>query len=170
MNINECFQILELPYDADLKQIKKAYRLKAFKIHPDANSNADANIKFQELNEAYHILIKYISKNQTITDDEILIKNYRKYGTSIRNKTYNINNNEDKPFVSNQKNSKLNRSSYDKYIFWFVLMIGINMLIFAITDIIKTKKGEEINLNGLFASIPFLILLIIGWNIIKKSE
>lgn len=48
------YDILKIKDDADLKEIKKAYRELAKKYHPDINKNTTA--KFRQINEAYLIL------------------------------------------------------------------------------------------------------------------
>jgi len=50
------YDILELPRDADINQIKKSYRNLARRWHPDKNKSADAKEKFQKLSEAFTIL------------------------------------------------------------------------------------------------------------------
>ena len=51
------YKILGVAADATSDQIKAAYRKLARKYHPDLNPNdKDANIKFQELNEANEVL------------------------------------------------------------------------------------------------------------------
>jgi len=50
------YQILGVSRDADKSDIKKAYRKLARRYHPDVNSEADAEEKFKEVNEAYEVL------------------------------------------------------------------------------------------------------------------
>jgi curved DNA-binding protein len=50
------YQILGVPRDADKSEIKKAYRKQARRYHPDVNSEASAEEKFKEVNEAYEVL------------------------------------------------------------------------------------------------------------------
>jgi len=51
------YDILSIPRDATPEQIRKAYRKKAFKWHPDRNDNKElAKKKFQEISEAYEVL------------------------------------------------------------------------------------------------------------------
>eukprot|EP00927_Polykrikos_kofoidii_P077093 TRINITY_DN74080_c0_g1_i1.p1 TRINITY_DN74080_c0_g1~~TRINITY_DN74080_c0_g1_i1.p1 ORF type:complete len:976 (-),score=178.05 TRINITY_DN74080_c0_g1_i1:254-3181(-) len=63
-------QILEIERSADLKQIKKAYRLKSLKHHPDKNQdNPLASVLFQDVSRAYAALT-----------DENARRNYETYG------------------------------------------------------------------------------------------
>ena len=50
------YDILGIKKDATQKEIKKAYRKKALKFHPDRNKSEDAEEKFKEINEAYQVL------------------------------------------------------------------------------------------------------------------
>lgn len=48
--------LLEVAYDADIYQIKLAYRKKAKQYHPDINKSSDATEVFQKINDAYEFL------------------------------------------------------------------------------------------------------------------
>jgi len=50
------YQILGVSRDADKSDIKKAYRKLARLYHPDVNSEASAEEKFKQANEAYEVL------------------------------------------------------------------------------------------------------------------
>ena len=53
----EYYEILEVERDADAHEIKRAYRKKAMKYHPDRNWwDKSAEKKFKQINEAYSIL------------------------------------------------------------------------------------------------------------------
>ncbi len=55
----ECFKILRLDASAGPNAIKQAYRKLAFELHPDLNPSLhDASRQFQELNEAYVMLMQ----------------------------------------------------------------------------------------------------------------
>ena len=50
------YEVLGVPRDADQDTIRRAYRKLARKLHPDINSDADAEDRFKELGEAYEVL------------------------------------------------------------------------------------------------------------------
>jgi molecular chaperone DnaJ len=51
------YDVLGVPRDADVQQIKKAYRRLARELHPDVNSSdPDCEEKFKEATEAYEVL------------------------------------------------------------------------------------------------------------------
>jgi len=56
MSGQDYYQTLGVSRDADADAIKKAFRAKARKLHPDVSKDPDAGKKFSELNEAYEVL------------------------------------------------------------------------------------------------------------------
>ncbi len=54
--MKDYFRILELPENADLDEIKAAYRKLAKSYHPDLNDAPDAAKRFIMINEAYEFL------------------------------------------------------------------------------------------------------------------
>lgn len=50
------YDILNVPRNADEKELKRAYRSLTKKYHPDINKEEDAEEKFKEINEAYSVL------------------------------------------------------------------------------------------------------------------
>ncbi len=56
MKYQDYYKILGVERNADKATIKKAYRKQARRYHPDVNSEADAEEKFKEVNEAYDVL------------------------------------------------------------------------------------------------------------------
>ncbi len=54
LSVKECYEILKVDKGADLQTVKRAYRRRAFELHPDLNpGNPDASRQFQLLSEAY---------------------------------------------------------------------------------------------------------------------
>jgi molecular chaperone DnaJ len=52
----EYYEVLEVSEDASQEEIKKAYRKKAKKYHPDSNSDEADEEKFKKINKAYDVL------------------------------------------------------------------------------------------------------------------
>jgi DnaJ-class molecular chaperone len=50
------YKILDVDKKATQEEIKKAFRKKAFKYHPDVNNTKENENKFKEINEAYEVL------------------------------------------------------------------------------------------------------------------
>lgn len=56
MEFKDYYDIMGLAQDASQDEIKRAYRRLARKYHPDVSKEADAEVKFKELGEAYEVL------------------------------------------------------------------------------------------------------------------
>lgn len=56
MQFQDYYSVLGVSRSATEAEIKKAYREKARKLHPDVNKSADAEEKFKALNEAHQVL------------------------------------------------------------------------------------------------------------------
>ena len=67
------YLILGLDRNAASQEIKTAYRRLALQYHPDKNSSPEAKHKFQELTQAYSVLIddkKRYNYDHGISEDE----------------------------------------------------------------------------------------------------
>lgn len=61
MTRKECYATLLLPDGASYEEVKKAYRKRAFELHPDLNPSPEASARFQLLNEAYVLLSEFLA-------------------------------------------------------------------------------------------------------------
>ncbi len=65
ISLKECYDILQISRDATLDDIKKAYRRRAFELHPDLNPDTpNAGYQFQDLNEAYVALTRMLEAEE----------------------------------------------------------------------------------------------------------
>lgn len=66
MTLKECYQLLKVDQSASLEDVKRAYRRRAFELHPDLNPHvSNASRQFQLLNEAYVILTRLVSARES---------------------------------------------------------------------------------------------------------
>ena len=63
MTRKDCYVILGLCEGASLEDVKKAYRKRAFELHPDLNPSDKASKQFQELNEAYVLMLTWLEED-----------------------------------------------------------------------------------------------------------
>jgi curved DNA-binding protein CbpA len=81
------YEILEIPYDSDLNQVRKAYIKLAKKYHPDLTKDPNGEEKFKEIKKAYEVLgdpnnrIEYDIINNYSNDQS---KYEKKTGNNIR--------------------------------------------------------------------------------------
>lgn len=61
LSLKECYAILGIAPDSDLETVKHAYRKRAFELHPDLNPGDGASRAFQQLNEAYVTLLRFLA-------------------------------------------------------------------------------------------------------------
>jgi len=80
MTITDYYEILDLPVNSTIDEIKKAYRKKARLYHPDINPAIDAKDQFINVTVAYEFLIAYHEKIKS--DDQAYneaMEDWRKY-------------------------------------------------------------------------------------------
>lgn len=129
MSLDKYYKILHVDNSASLDDIKSSYRKLAFALHPDLNPTIPhATAQFQQLNEAYIILLrayrnntsKFHSKN-TITQSTTTTKakqqqKKERYKAYRKNKAEYIKGNRKKTHSKNpHKNSRFEASIDEKF-------------------------------------------------------
>lgn len=71
------YEILEVPFDSSLEEIKLAFKKQAKKWHPDRNIGIDTKIKMQEINEAY-LILKDIEARERYNKEYLIYKSFSK--------------------------------------------------------------------------------------------
>jgi len=62
--MTDYYKILAVDKNATIREIRKAYRIKALEFHPDKNKSIDAKEKFIEIHEAYKVLSDTILRSK----------------------------------------------------------------------------------------------------------
>ena len=148
------YRILDLPDDASLDDIKKAYRIKAKMYHPDLNKSPDANAKFIEINEAYEFLINLKNQPQYYSR-EAMDQRYREWAINEREKARARAAYQAKKRFEQFKKSPLYKTSlrlsniYDT----IVLGVAIFMLFGALNGIWIQKAFYGLTINSVIAAV-----------------
>lgn len=66
MTRKQCYILLGISEGSSLNEVKHAYRKRAFELHPDLNPAPDASRKFQQLNEAYVLLLGFLEEENNL--------------------------------------------------------------------------------------------------------
>lgn len=131
MIVDKLYNALEIPKYSPHNEIKRAYRQQAKKFHPDKNSSPEAKVKFQQIEEAYRILIKLTPNEVQVLENRVDQKNqytrerrtYRTYNQKVKKRKKNPNYER---FLSKQdKKIKIIKSAFIISIF-FPLTVGIS--------------------------------------------
>ena len=65
MNLSNYYEILNLPNNSTLQELKNQYRKLSFNLHPDRNKNPLDNEKYKKITEAYKIIYDYKIQNNS---------------------------------------------------------------------------------------------------------
>jgi curved DNA-binding protein CbpA len=132
MALKNYYEILGLPLNASITEIKKAYRIKARLYHPDINPSPEARDLFISVTEAYDFLLSNHDKFKT--DEEAYRKamdNWRKYRQNRSN--YQANAHARQSYIDFKK-SKLYKSSriFDRTIIIYSFVTSLLVIVYTI--------------------------------------
>jgi hypothetical protein len=159
--VSKYYRILDLPSDASVADIKKAYRKKARLFHPDINHSQDAKDLFITATEAYEFLLAYHDK---IKHDEeeyyMAMEEWRKYR---RNRSRKRATAYARTPYKTFKNTKFYRTTriFDGTTLLFSFGISIMVLIYTVYGYIFRLKHP---LPGMEkpSIFTFIMLLLLG--------
>jgi DnaJ family protein B protein 4 len=112
MNYDNYYSVLNLSKNANINDIKKAYRQLSIKFHPDKNLNCDSE-QFNKINEAYSKLLEKYNTNDLHNDvnkfNNNELVNANNNNANINN-TNNTNNNANINNTNNTNNIDVNNT------------------------------------------------------------
>jgi hypothetical protein len=161
MTLPDYYEILDLPFNSSIQEIKKAYRVKARLYHPDINPSPEAKDLFIRATEAYEFLLANHDKIKT--DDQAYSRamenwrKYRQYRSRYRATVYARSS------YGNFKKSSLYRTT--RFIDGTIVIYG---LVISSLIIINTVYGYVFKLNhpvpgqGKPSVLSFIVLLSSG--------
>jgi hypothetical protein len=163
MTQNDYYEVLGLPVNSSIEEIKKAYRQKARLYHPDINPSPGAKELFIKATEAYDFLIS--NHDRIKTDEEAYnqaMDDWRKYRqTRSQRKAAAYARTS---FI-NFKNTKFYRTTriLDGTSIIFSLIISIIVLVYTIYGYVFRLRHpfKGVEKPSVFAFITLLILGII---------
>jgi DnaJ-class molecular chaperone len=91
MNYDNYYNILNLSKNANINDIKKAYRQLSIKFHPDKNPNGDSE-QFNKISEAYTKLIDKYDTTSEIYNNDTTVNQVKKYHSNELVNAYNNTN------------------------------------------------------------------------------
>jgi Mg2+ and Co2+ transporter CorA len=166
---SEYYRILDLPENAPVEEIKKAYRKKARLYHPDINHASNARDLFISATEAYEFLLAYRDKIRS--DEEAFNKamedwkKYRQHKSHRRAEVYA------RTSYKTFKNSKLYRSTriFDGTTILFSFCVSILVIIYSIYGYIFRLRHPVPGLEKP-SVFTFIMLLLLGFIFLAISS
>lgn len=70
MSIREAYDLLGLSPPTNLRNVKIHFRRLAKKYHPDVNDDDNATQRFQELHEAYEVILESLGESRKVIESE----------------------------------------------------------------------------------------------------
>jgi hypothetical protein len=161
MTLTDYYEILGIPVDASIEEIKKAYRNQARIYHPDINHAPDAKDKFIIITEAYEFLLSNHEKvkfSQEAYDKAM--EEWRKYR---RHRSRNRATVYARTSYETFRNTKFYRTTriLDGTTIIISFVISIMVLIFTVTGYILRLKHPVPDL-GPPSVFTFIMLLMLG--------
>ena len=152
--------ILEVSPDSGILEIKRAFRKKAKKLHPDLNKDPGAQENFILVNEAYEFLMKHYNqpgfKSKKTTEER-----HRDWVENEKAKARKYAAQQAKREFEKYKNSKLYKTAnllYSLYDY-FALAIGLFIIFAAIFGLHLQKDFEEgYTLSSVIAGVSLILI------------
>ncbi|TVR74393.1 MAG: hypothetical protein EA408_02920 [Marinilabiliales bacterium] len=181
MNASHYYNILGLPENAGIREIKNAFRRKAKAYHPDINKEEGAHEKFVYINEAYTYLMNLHEGGAAgaVTGDE-QDEHYRQWVQYEREKARRRAAKRARMRYEEFRRSSIYRttSMLSHMLDIFLLALGMFIIIAAAVGLynqglyIEDNGDEVLNITGIVADIIItmagILFITISWSNIKS--
>lgn len=166
MQLPDYYKVLGVPYDALPADIKKAYKEKARKYHPDVYKGENSVEIFQLLNIAYHTLIDPTKRKyydlQLMYPSGFLTKPDARYRHPADAKYYRRPNHMAPVYPKNYARNIRRLNNFILYSIVAILSFGI---VIGLIDLIVNFR-----FSGLLFSIVSMTILIAGVRILRGRK
>ncbi|MCJ7447838.1 MAG: DnaJ domain-containing protein [Bacteroidales bacterium] len=161
MTLSDYYQILGLPVNSSIEEIKKAYRQKARMYHPDINPSPDAKDMFILATQAYEFLLA--NHDKIISDEEAYrqaMEDWRKYRQDRSKQRANA---YARASYVRFKNTKFYRSTriFDATRIIYSLIISILVIVYTISGYMYRLRHPLPDFENPDV-LAFILLLISG--------
>lgn len=166
------YEILGVEVNASGESIKRAYRDKAKKLHPDINSGVAAKSSFQQINEAYTVL----SNEKTRHNYDLRLRfgkpPVRVYYHNGHTPYYRPSQGFSYYHKSKQEEESLGlfERILDNVLYLFMLGAGLFAFLFGITRLWAEPIDGVNPVLGIVFGALLTTLLVWGWHTRKKSK
>ncbi len=187
MNASHYYRILGVPENADISEIKHAFRRKAKSYHPDINKSEGAHQRFIDINEAYTYLMDLHGSSSggshgTVAGNAARDEYYRRWVQRERQKARRQAAQRARMKFEEFRKSSVYRTTtmLSHMLDYFLLFLGVFVIIAAgfglyTQGLFIEDNGEEtLNIGGIVAdlliTIAGILFIIMSWSNIKAHR
>jgi len=161
------YDILGVAFDADAGSIKRAFRCKAKRLHPDINRASRANRDFQRVNEAYQVLGNAEKRrNYDLRLARGLHGRRVYYRPGATGKAYPRASHYTYAYKGPVKKHTPSRfeKAFDHFLFLFMLLAGLGALFIGFYRAVGEPVDGVDPYLAIFFGVVFTGLFLYGWD------
>lgn len=166
--IPDYYKILSIEPDADVEQIKRAYKEKALQYHPDVNKHENALEEFQLINQAYRTIINSERRRKY----DVLLKFGQILETAEKDIRFRhpadagyFRRRQQPQRPTQTRNTSKSIRGLNHFIFYSITAILVVGIIYGVIDLF-----ENLKFGGLLFTIVTLVVIFLGVRIINKEK
>jgi hypothetical protein len=165
MKTKHYYQILGIPENAGLKEIKEAFRRKAKIFHPDLNKSEGAHEHFIDINEAYNYLVDMHKSGRNPDDAASMDEYYRQWMEEERQKARAWAAKRARMRYEEFRNSSVHKttSMLSHMLDYFLMALGIFIIIAGGVGLysqglyLTENDTEVLNIRGIITEIVITV-------------